>query len=76
MSSTSALSRISFCSGVSDGTHFAGVKLPAIWSVAEQLRIGVVTTSGEAMIAHIENSVLYSAAVIVPCRPLAWAACA
>ena len=50
--------------------------MAAIWSVLEQLRMGVVTTSGDARMAHIENSVLYSAALIVPCLPFACAACA
>ena len=43
--------------------------------VAEQLNIGVVTISGEAAMAHMENSVIDSQRVIEPSWPLACAAC-
>ena len=42
---------------------------------AEQLNIGVVTISGEAAMAHMENSVIDSQRVIEPSWPLACAAC-
>jgi hypothetical protein len=37
--------------------------------------IGVVTTSGDAEMAHIENSVRYSVAVMLLAFPFACAAC-
>jgi hypothetical protein len=40
-----------------------------------QFMMGVVTVRGEAEMAHMEYSVWYSAAVMVPSLPLAWAAC-
>ena len=35
-----------------------------------------IVTSGDAAMAHMENSVMYSSSVIVPSLPLACAACA
>ena len=43
---------------------------------AVQFMMGVVTTSGDAAMAHMENSVMYSSSVIVPSLPLACSACA
>lgn len=68
------LRRISFWRSVIDGLQVEGVKLPRIWSVLEQLSSGVVTIKGEANMAHMLNSVLYSTADMFPCLPFACAA--
>jgi hypothetical protein len=59
----------------SDTLHVAGGAGVGPGDPAEQFMIGVVTVRGDAEIAHIDISVWYSTAVMVPSLPLAWAAC-
>jgi hypothetical protein len=69
----SALSQRTFVVSLTEHVSLCG---PGGAGAAVHVMMGVVTTRGDAAMAHIENSVLYSVAVIVPSLPFACAACA